>query len=162
MSAYSFLDVQASIVGPGINATIEGTPGSEQVGSSAGVAKEGITVAYDEPKTTVTTGADGQIMTNLHATQTGKVTIRLLKTSPVNAILSKAYASQRSSAANWGQNTIVVTDVVRGDVAGGVQMAFEKFPDNTWSEDGNVIDWVFIGLVNDNLGPGLPGLSAAA
>src|SRR5208282_5761454 len=119
MTAYSFLDVQASIIGPGLNATIGSTPGSSQVGSSAGVAKEGITVEYDDPKSTVITAADGTIMTNLHATQTGKVTIRLIKTSPINAVLSQGYAAQRSSAANWAQNTIIVTDVVSGDVAGG-------------------------------------------
>jgi len=154
MTAYSFLDVQASIIGPGLNATIGSTPGSSQVGSSAGVAKEGITVEYDDPKSTVITAADGTIMTNLHATQTGKVTIRLIKTSPINAVLSQGYAAQRSSAANWAQNTITVTDVVSGDVAGGTNLAYEKFPSDTWAEDGNILEWVFIGIVNNNLGPG--------
>ncbi len=156
MGTYSFLDVQVSIVGPGINASIEGpTPGSEQIGSSAGVAKEGVTLAYDEPKTTTTTGADGQIMQNLHAGQTGKITVRLLKTSPINAVLSQAYAAQRGTAANWGQNVIVITNTVSGDQGTGDQMAFEKFPDDTWAEDGNILEWVFTGVVDNNLGAGV-------
>lgn len=155
MGTYSFLDVQVSIVGPGINASIDGpTPGSEQIGSSAGVAKEGVTLAYDEPKTTATTGADGDVMLNLHASQTGKITVRLLKTSPINAVLSQGYAAQRGSAANWGQNTITISNPVSGDQGTGDQMAFEKFPDDTWAEDGNVLEWVFIGKVDNNLGPG--------
>lgn len=146
MSAYSFINVQASIVGPGIVA---------QIGSSAGSGKDGISTSFDQDKGSVVTGADGQIMTSLHAAQTGKMTIRLLKTSPINALLSAAYALQRSSAALWGLNTILVVDKVRGDVAVGRQMQFVKFPDNSWAEEGNIIEWVFQGIINENLGPGL-------
>src|ERR1039458_4478410 len=145
MSAYSFLDVQASIVGPGVTSVI---------GSSAGNAKEGISTAFDEEKGTVTTGSDGSIMTSLHATQTGKITIRLMKTSPINAILNQAYNFQRVSSANWGQNTIRVVDKSRGDVVTGVQMQFTKHPDNTWHEDGNVLEWVFQGIVRELFGAG--------
>ena len=98
-------------------------------------------------------------MTSLHATATGKITIRLLKTSPLNAVLSQAYNFQRQSSANWGINTIRIVDKVRGDVASGSQMGFEKFPDNAWSEDGNVIEWAFEGLLRESLGVGVPDLS---
>ena len=156
MGVYSFLDTSVSIVGPGVNVNIEGgTPGSEQIGSSAGAAKEGVTVAFDDPKDTKVVGADGAIMHSLHASQAGKFTVRLLKTSPINAVLSQAYAAQRGSAANWGQNVIVLTNNVLGDVAEGAQMAFEKFPDNEYAEDGNTLTWVFTGLVDELLGPGL-------
>src|ERR1700758_2637047 len=104
MSAYSFLDVQASVVGPGLAA---------QIGSSAGAAKDGLSTSFDEDKTTVTTGADGAIMTSLHASMTGRIIIRLLKTSPINAQLNSAFNFQRSSAANWGQNAIRVVDKAR-------------------------------------------------
>jgi len=157
MGVYSFLDVSVSIVGPGVNAQIEGpTPGSEQIGSGAGVSNEGVTVAFDEPKNMVTTGADGSIMQSLRAGQTGKMTIRLLKTSPINGVLSQAYAAQRQSAANWAQNIIVLTNNVLGDVAEGQQMAFEKYPDNTYAENGNVLDWVFTGVLDELLGTGAP------
>lgn len=161
MSAYSFLNVQASIIGPGVNATISGStaPGAAQIGSSAGSAKEGISTSFEEAKQTVTTGADGDIMTSLHSTQTGMITIRLLKTSPLNAVLNQAYNFQRQSSANWGINTIRVVDKVRGDVVSGSQMGFEKHPDNAWAEDGNVLEWVFKGLVRETLGVGVPDLS---
>lgn len=157
MGAYSFLDVTASIVGPGLNTNVQG---SQEIGSGAGAAKEGISTAFDEDKGTVVTGADGETMTSLHAGQTGTITIRLLKTSPVNAVLSQAYAYQRTSAANWGQNTIRVVDKVRGDVVTGTDMQIRKFPDNAWAEDGNILEWVFQGVVIENLGPGVASVAA--
>ena len=152
MGAYSFLNVQASINGPGLVA---------QIGSSAGSEKNGISVSFDEDKGTITTGADGDIMTSLHAGQTGKITIRLLKTSAINAVLSQAYAFQRQSSVNWGANTLRIVDKIRGDVVNGVQMQFVKFPDNDWAEDGNTITWVFQGIVRELLGTGIPDLTIA-
>jgi hypothetical protein len=150
MSAYSFLNVAAAIAGPGLVA---------QIGSSAGAAKEGISTGFDEDKTTITTGADGSIMTSLRATMTGRITVRLLKVSPINAILSQAYNFQRVNVLNWGQNSITVTDTARGDVVTGRQMAFIKFPDNGWAEDGNTLDWVFQGIINEILGVGIPDVN---
>jgi hypothetical protein len=150
MSAYSFLSVAASIVGPGLNA---------QIGSTSGAAKEGLTAEYDEDKNAVTTGADGTIMTSLKATMTGKITVRLLKTSPINAILSQAFNFQRTSPANTGQNNIRVVDKIRGDVVTGRQMAFVRYATNAWSEEGNVLEWQFIGLMNETLGAGIPDIN---
>ena len=164
MGVYSFLDNQATIVGPGINSSIGAGAlfgalsgaGAQTLAAGAGAAKEGLSVALEENKTTVTTGADGGIMTNLHAGQTGRITVRLLKTSPVNAVLGAAYAAQKSSAATWGQNQITLTNNVLGDLVQGYQMSFEKYPDNEYSEDGNVLAWTFIGIVVEKLGPGTP------
>jgi hypothetical protein len=150
MGAYSFLSVQASILGPGLNA---------QIGSSAGSAKEGISVEMEEDKTTVTTGADGSIMTSLRASMTGRVIVRLLKTSPINAVLMNGLNFQRISAANWGQNVIVVSDTARGDVVSGRQMSFVRFPNNSWAEEGNVIEWSYVGIVNEWMGAGIPDLT---
>jgi hypothetical protein len=151
MSAYSFLNVQASIIGPGLNA---------QIGSSAGSAKEGISTEFDEDKGAIVTGADGSIMTTLRATQTGRCIVRLLKTSPYNAVLSSAYAFQRQSAANWGNNLIRIVDKARGDVATGRQMMFVRFPGITWAEDGNINEWTFQGILNELLGAGIPDVNS--
>jgi hypothetical protein len=150
MGAYSFLNVQATIIGPNLNAII---------GSSAGVAKEGISFAYDEDKASVQTGADGAIMTSLHAGQTATITVRLLKTSPTNAVLNQAFNFQRQSAANAGQNYMRIVDKVRGDVASGRQMTFVKHPDNEWSEEGNILVWTFRGIGNETLGAGIPDVN---
>ncbi len=150
MGTYSFLDVQASVIGPGLNA---------QIGSTSGAAKDGLSAAFDEDKVTVTTGADGSIMSSLKATMTGRITIRLLKTSPMNNVLNTAFNFQRSNSANTGQNVIRVVDKARGDVVTGRQMSFQKHPDNTWSEEGNILEWTFIGIVNEVLGAGSPDLS---
>jgi len=150
MSTYSFLTVQASIVGPGLSA---------QIGSSSGAAKEGLSAEFEEDKTSVTTGADGSIMSSLRASQTGRVTVRLLKTSPINAILSNAFNFQRLNPGSAGQNNIRVVDKARGDVVTGRQMSFLRYPNNTWGEEGNVIEWTFIGIVNEILGAGTPDLN---
>jgi hypothetical protein len=150
MSSYSFLNVQASIVGPGLTA---------QIGSSAGSAKEGISTEFDEDKTTVTTGADGSIMTSLRASMTGRIVIRLLKTSPINAVLNQAFNFQRTTAANWGNNSIRVVDKARGDVLTGRQMSYMRHAGNAWSEDGNILEWTFIGIVNEVLGAGIPDVN---
>lgn len=150
MGAYSFLSVQASIVGPGLNA---------QIGSSAGSAKEGISVEMEEDKVTVTTGADGSIMTSLRASMTGRIIVRLLKTSPINQVLMNAFNFQRTSAANTGQNVIRVTDNARGDVVSGRQMSFSRMPNNSWAEEANAVEWSFIGIVNETLGAGIPDLT---
>jgi hypothetical protein len=150
MSAYSFLNIQASIVGPGLTA---------QIGASAGAAKEGLSTAFDEDKSVITTGSDGSIMTTVRASMTGTITVRLLKTSPVNVLLSRAFNFQRSSAINWGGNIIRVVDKVRGDVVTGRQMSFVKHADNVWSEEANILEWTFRGIVNEVVGAGLPDLS---
>lgn len=145
MSTYSFLDVQAALVGPG---------GSFQLGSGIGAAKEGISTGMEEDKNATLTGADGQIAQSLHAGNTGTITVRLLKTSPVNRQLSLLYNAQRVSSQLWGKNTITVSDVARGDLVVGTQMAFVKFPDLTWAEDANLVEWVFRGIVIEQLGDG--------
>lgn len=150
MGTYSFLSVQASIIGPGLNA---------QIGSTSGAAKDGLSTEFDEDKTTVTTGADGTIMTSLRASMTGRITVRLLKTSPINQILNTAFNFQRAGAGNWGQNSLRIVDKVRGDVVSGSQMSFVRHPANTWSEEGNILEWSFIGIVREVLGAGIPDLS---
>jgi hypothetical protein len=150
MGAYSFINVSANITGPG---------GNIAIGSSAGAAKEGISTAFDEDKVGTITGADGSIMHSLHAGMTGTVHVRLLKTSPANAALNQMFNFQRATAGNTGQNTIVVTDVVRGDVVTGRAMAFIKHPDNSWAEEGNTVEWTFRGIVNETLGLGQADLT---
>lgn len=147
MSTYSFLSVQAALVGPGANFSI---------GSDAGAADEGISTAMVDEKDTTTPGAGGDLMHSLHASSVGTITVRLLKTSPVNAQLQAAYNFQTASASRHGVNTLIVTDVDRGDVVTGTQMGFVKQPDNAWAKDGNTIEWVFRGKVQEVLGIGIP------
>lgn len=147
MATYSFLSVQAALVGPGANFSI---------GSDAGSADEGISDSMVEEKDTTTSGAGGDIMHSLHAASVGTITVRLLKTSPVNAQLQAAYNFQTASAARHGLNTLVVTDVDRGDVLTGTQMGFVKQPDDSWAKDGNTIEWVFRGKLQRILGIGIP------
>lgn len=133
-NVYSFLDVNASIVGPG---------GAFGLGSGAGAAEEGITIDYNAELDTMQIGADGSGQHSLSADRSGKVTIRLLKTSPVNALLSAMMNFQAASAAQFGQNTITLVDAVRGDVITCRQAAFAKRPSLTYAKDAGSNEWEF-------------------
>jgi hypothetical protein len=150
MATYSFEDVVASISGPG---------GVIPLGNGAGNADEGITVAMSEDKNTMVTGADGSVMHSLHASQSGRVTVRLLKTSPTNALLSAMYNFQTQSSANHGQNTMLISNPQRGDVISCQQVAFAKQPDLAYAKEGNVQEWEFdAGYIHEILGIGSPTL----
>lgn len=149
MSTYSFLNIQATLSGPG---------GVISLGSDAGIAEEGISIEPIEDKDAMTVGADGSIMHSLRASNAQRVSIRLLKTSPINALLSNLYNFQRLSSANWGQNTLRISDTIRGDVISGSLMAFAKQPVVAYAKDGNMNEWSFMGNVIDLLGVGTPNL----
>ena len=63
--SYSFLDVQASIAGPGGNFPLSG--------DRVGIAQEGITVTATGDKNVMTIGADGAAMHSLSADQSGTI-----------------------------------------------------------------------------------------
>lgn len=134
MQTYSFLDVACSLAGPGVLTSL---------GNGAAVAEEGITIAAAGDKNTMTIGADGAGIHSLHADKSGQVTVRLLKNSPQNPILSAAYAFQTSSGSAHGQNTIVVQDKSRGDTVTCTQCAFKKAPDLQYAKEADIIEWVF-------------------
>lgn len=142
---YSFQDVVATIIGAGISHRF------------TGVGDEGITVENNEDKNTMTPSADGSGMHSLHAWNGGSITVRCLKTSPTNAVLSAAYNYQKQSSVLWGDNTITVNDTARGDTNTGLQCAFKKHGSNTYAKDGNMIEWPFdvITLIQ-NLSDGSP------
>jgi len=146
LGAYSFTDVVASVTGPGI---------ATSIGASSGPTEEGISVEPKEDRNTMTFGADGSAMQTLHAAAPGRATIRLLKTSPINAVLSAAFAFQSASSANWGQNTVVITDVQRGDVITLSQAAFVRNTAPTYDKAGKFNEWMFEGVLDELLGIGL-------
>lgn len=150
MAAYSFLNFQGAILGAG---------GAFSLGSGEGVSDEGITTSMVEEKNLATPGADGKLMHTLRASNVGKLTVRLLKTSSANAKLSLMYNLQKANPATWGANTITVSDIQRGDVAILSEAAFVKLPDVTWDKDGKMIEWEFIGNLNEQLGFGVPDVN---
>lgn len=140
MKTYSFLDTQCSIVGAG---------GAFSLGSGAANAKEGITIEPSQDVNAMTMGADGQGFHNLHADKSGRILVRLLKTSPVNGQLSLMYNLQRASSAVWGQNTITLTNNTMGDAITCQNVAFGRVPTLTYAEDGSMNEWRFDAIVID-------------
>lgn len=132
--SYSFLDVACAIIGPG---------GAFNLGSGAGVTEEGISITPNGEINSMQIGADGSGQHSLHADKSGTITVRLLKTSPVNAQLSALYAFQTASSAAHGQNTIAVTDTQRGDVITCSQVAFAKAPDLVFAKEAGFNEWMF-------------------
>lgn len=140
MATYSFLDHTATIVGPG---------GSFNLAAGAATSEEGVTITRTDDKNTMMIGADGSVMHSLHAGKPGLATIRLLKTSPVNAQLSQMYALQTTSSALHGQNTLTLRNSVTGEIVTCQQCAFKKFPDLTYAKDGGSNEWQFdVGVVD--------------
>lgn len=144
LATYSFLDVAATLTGPGASISL---------GAGAANAEEGISIEFDEETDTMQKGADGAIVHSLHAVKSGRGTVRLLKTSPVNSQLSSLYNYQRSSSLYHGKNVLVVSNPVTGDVYTCQQVAFAKHPANQWAKNSNIIEWDFnIGVIDPVLG----------
>lgn len=149
MATYAFQDVAATITGVG---------GTFSLGYGSCTAEEGITVAMLENKSTMTIGSDGCVMHSLHAGNGGTVTVRFLKTSGTNALLSQMYDMQRTSSANWGNNTIVVSDPARGDQITCTNCAFQKAPNINYAKEGGTLEWIFdAGRIDEVLGDGTSG-----
>ena len=144
MATYSFLDVNASLVGPG---------GAVNLGQGAANAEEGLTVDPTEDIDTMTIGADGTPMHSLHANKSGTVTVRLLKTSPVNQKLAQMFALQRAAGANHGQNTISIANAATKDIITCQQVAFKRQPTLTYAKEGGMNEWTFnAGIIDFVLG----------
>lgn len=144
---YSFQDISCQMVGPGIAANLA---------AGAAVAEEGITIEPSTEKNVMTIGADGKGQHSLIADDSCKITIRLLKTSPQNAILMAAFDAQSLSSAVWGINTITCRDSARGDFTVVQQVAFAKKPAITYAKEAGMMEWEFHGIqANSILGGSL-------
>lgn len=134
MSTYSFQDVVMTLAGPG---------GVLSLGYGNAVAEEGISIEPIEDKNTLTIGADGEGMHSLHSSNAKKFTLRLLKTSPQNQLIQAMYNTQKTSAALWGLNMIVVRQTASGDTHTGVDGAFVKVAPNGYKKVGDFLEWAW-------------------
>lgn len=135
-NTYSFLNVSCSLVGPG---------GSVSLGADGGgIAEEGITFEPIEDIGTMTVGAGGDVMHSLHAGRPGTATIRLLKTSDNNSVLSQLFSYQAADSTLWGQNTITLTDTSLDTSVSAYYVAFRRHAPLTFSKDGNLNEWNFM------------------
>lgn len=142
MTTYSFQDVAATIVGPG---------GAFSLGYGEATAEEGITIARAGDKNTMTIGSDGEGMHSLHADKSGQVTLRYLKTAPINAKLMALYDAQSLDSRLWGKNLIEVRQTAAGDVLTARSCAFKKAPDLKYAKDGDIVEWIFDSIKIDNI-----------
>lgn len=152
MSAtYSFGDFIASYIGP------EGTFDL----SSEGIAAEGVTIAFAEDQGSVTMGANGDGMHNLHRARNGTVTFRTLKTARLNNIFSRIWQSSTADSSGYGNGLITCRNAKTGDLFVCKQCGVRKFPDNVNATDGGTNEWVFNSIrITPSLGDGNPQLSA--
>jgi Protein of unknown function (DUF3277) len=134
MNTYSFVDVSASLNGP---------TGTVDLGYGSAVADEGITTEMVGEKNTMLTGADGRVMHSLHAENSARVTVRLLKVSPINQILMGMFDAQALVSGLWGQNVIVIRQIQSGDITTASQCAFRRRPNISYAKDGDIVNWEF-------------------
>lgn len=147
MAAYSFLDTTCRFVGPGIDANLA---------AGAAVAKEGITLSPSADKNKMDIGADGQGQHSLIADDSAALSIKLLKTSPQNAVLMIAYDLQTTSSNLWGINTVTLSNSARGDFSALQGVAFKKKPEILYGEEAGMMEWTFdIIQANTVLGGGI-------
>jgi hypothetical protein len=142
LSAYSFINTTATIVGPG---------GAFSLGYGSGNADEGIEITRDVDDVTLVTGAGGEGMYSLNASKNGTVRVTLLKTSPVNAQLMAMRDLQRLSSSTTGNNTITVIDTASGDTHVCRQVAFKKAPDIHQAKEPGTNAWEFIAVSIDSI-----------
>ena len=143
---YSFLNVACGIAGPG---------GVLNLAAGAGAAEEGIEIENVDDKNIMNVGADGKVQHTLVASDAATVTVRLLKTSPLNAALQVMYDLQSASSAVWGLNTITVVDSGRNDYTVLQSCAFKKKAKLTYAKEAGTMEWIFdCGSVNTILGAG--------
>lgn len=134
MPAYSFQDVTMTIDGEGGNFSLK-----------EGTGDEGISIEPTGDQNAMTEGADGEVMHSLSASSASTVTLRLLKTSPVNGQLMTMFNYQTGSASRWGSNTITVEDTARGDLVTVTNAAFKRPPALKYGKAGDVQEWTFDG-----------------
>lgn len=134
MASYSFLDVVATLSGP---------TGSANLAMGAGTSDEGISFEQIGDKNTMQIGSGGHVQHSLHADKSGRVIVRLLKTSPQNAVLQQMYDIQTSSASLHGQNTVVCQQKASGDVTTARQVAFKRKPPISYQKEAGMIEWEF-------------------
>lgn len=134
---YSFLNISCALVGPG---------GVLNLAAGAAVAEEGITLEPVEDKNQMTIGADGKGQHSLIASDACTLTVRLLKTSPLNQALAIMYDLQSASSGLWGQNVFTLTDSARGDFSVIQSAAFKKKPTLTYAKEAGLNEWTFDGI----------------
>ena len=145
---YSFLDTLATLQ--------DGATGQFfALASGAGVAEEGITVEQVADVDDMVIGIDGVPVHSLVANKGAHVTVRLLKTSPINALLQNLLQQNRNTAATWGQMTIRVSNGPLGDNITNQACAFAKVPNITYAKDAGMNEWRFnVGICDVLLGAG--------
>lgn len=141
-SVYSFLDVHA---------TLASVAGIVDLGAGNGNSSEGITVERANDKATMTIGADGSGMHNLLGDKSGKITVRLLKTSPTNKRLSILYNAETLSSNVYGQGVLTVTNSHTGETHTATGVGLARFPTSNNANEGGIQEWVFNCLEIDSL-----------
>lgn len=149
MTFYSFLNVSATLTGVG---------GSINLGAGASVAEEGLTVAPVSEISTMIIGADGNGEHSGSASTASVVTVRLLKTSPVNAQVQAMVNRQRGVGnVGAGRNTIVIRDAVRGDSITCTGVAFKDQATVNFAKESGMNEWTFNAIKTTTiLGTGAP------
>lgn len=138
---YSFLDVQATISGPGGMADIK----------SSGVSEEGITITQVSPKDVMTIGAAGNGMHTLVGTDAARVEVSMLKTAPGNSVFNTLYNFGKQSSANWGQLQFTVQNPVTGDSITLLGGAFEKQADVRYAGQQTLMVWPMLFISRDDI-----------
>lgn len=134
VTTYSFLDINATLVGVG---------GTVNVGSGSMVAEEGIEIEAVEDKSTMRIGADGSTVHSLHASTACTVRINLLAESETNEQLNRMYKLQTVSSKTHGKNVLTINNTASNEMIVLSNGAFKKTPKKSFKKDAEIVTWEF-------------------
>ena len=135
MSAYSFLDVDAVLVGAPF--------GHIDLGSGNANSEEGLEWSYDKPRTSKVIGADSNGMIVVNADRSGTIRVRLLETSPANAKLTAAMNAVGFSTSLHGQAVLTIRNRANETMVVASEVSFADVPGDVFGAEPGVKEWVF-------------------
>jgi len=89
-------------------------------------------------------GADGAMSINLNANRAGKLTLKLMETSPDNAFLNYIHSIQGGGSVTFAPINVLFQGLTTGDSIGGVAGYIQKLADIKRGNGVNEQEWVII------------------
>jgi hypothetical protein len=89
-------------------------------------------------------GADGKMSPNINANRAGKITIKLMETSPSNAVLRYINALQEGGSQSFAPINVLFQGITTGDSVGGVSGYIQKVADIKRGNGVNEQEWVIV------------------
>lgn len=130
MKAYSFLNTVVLVNGVALTHWADGD--------------DVIDISRLEDSATHKIGADGKMAVSISADKSGKMTFKLMQTSPANKVLSALSAAQGEGTGSFVPCSVLFQDTYRKDQGTGTVGYVQKPADMTRGAGVNMTEWTII------------------